>query len=138
MLEKIAGFLLAVAGPLAAYALRYQRRHRLQSQARSYLKLGEELEPHDPASAKRLRDLVADIVIELVQTERRSLGRRFEPTTIFAAALFLLPSAIVLVLIWPIDAAWEWLATAGAAFWALVVFAAAWQTAWKSRGEETV
>jgi hypothetical protein len=58
MLERVAGFVPAVAGPLVAYGLRSQRRHRLGNQVASYLELADQLEPHDADSAKRVRDLV--------------------------------------------------------------------------------
>jgi hypothetical protein len=116
--------------PILGFALRASRRTRLRNQAVSYVKLATTVEEADPASAALVRELVGETVTALVESERRSLTRRFDPSALLTIALLVTPAAIVFA--WALTRSewWAWLVIGGSVVWAVLVVVGGVQNLW--------
>jgi Flp pilus assembly protein TadB len=132
MLGGLIGLVTAVTGPLLALFVGSSRRHRRLTEIRAYVEVAAALREQSPEEALLLDELVADLVRDLVNQERKTRDRRFDPGTAAAAALFLTP-LIGLVFVWPIDAWWKWILLVVVVLWAILVCVAGWQASFQPR-----
>jgi hypothetical protein len=123
--------LAALGAPALGLAIRASRGNRLLARIHSYVQLAKELDRFDPESAAEVRDLAKQTARQLVEAERASLARRFDPAAVFATLLVLVPGAALFAWSVTVDEWWKWPLICAAVGWALVVTVAGWQSAWR-------
>jgi hypothetical protein len=131
MWQAISAVVAAVVAPLLGGAARASRRRRLADRARALHKLADDIEAHDKAGADKLRDIGAQIVQRVVELERQSLQRRFDPTAPFVYLLFVLPAALGAFFAWKYSGWWTWPVFVICGLWTAIVTSVAWQNVWQ-------
>jgi hypothetical protein len=134
--ERILVALASIAVPLVGLALQATRRHRLVTRIQTYNALGKDFEAHDASTAQKLRDLAKETAELLVETERASLHRRFDPIAIFTFFLLASPGFVGIIVLWPLNEWWEWVLAGLAASYVFLIGAAAKEQLWKPRAAQ--
>lgn len=117
---KLLAILTPLLAPALAASIGASRRNRLRRRVTNYVKLANDLEAGDPASAKRIRGVVSETVEQLADLERRALHRRIDPWAIVTLLFLTVPSIAVAVWAWTWNSGWRWLVIVIAVLWTLI------------------
>jgi hypothetical protein len=120
LIERLIGIALGAAAPLLALALRRTRRHVLRDQVETYTNLATLLEGHDDESAREMRTLVADTARVLIAAERTALERRFDPFSLAALILVVVPTGALAIWAWGRPEWWHWPLVTVCVIWTVV------------------
>jgi type II secretory pathway component PulL len=131
--ERVLLTALGAASTIVGLAIKASRRNRLRSQVETYTELAATVEPHDAASAQRIRQLVRDTIDELLEAEHAALRRRFDTSNLIAILFVAVPSITAIIWAWPRDEWWRWLIILVAAFLVLVALIGGGSQLWKTR-----